>query len=147
MQAFMIHKVKRFDISGKRQLEYSEKFFVADAGLRFGLIGYSDSDISGLLENIVYIELIQRGYTVKTGQLNEFEIDFIAEKQGEKLYIQVAYLLESESTVEREFGNLLKIKDNFPKMVLSLDEYWGDGKHGILRKNIVDFLMEDISKT
>ena len=142
-QAYMIHKVRRFDLQGKRVFEYSEKFYPADAGLRFGLTGYSDSEISGILENIVFIELLHRGYTVKTGQLGVLEVDFIAERQEEKLYIQVAYLLDNEKTIEREFGNLMRITDNFPKMVLSLDEYWEKSRQGIIRKNIIDFLMED----
>jgi predicted AAA+ superfamily ATPase len=120
-QAYMIHRVRRYDI-------------------RFGLTGYVDAGISGVLENLVYNKLLQDGYSVTTGQLGSLEIDFIAEKQEEKLYVQVAYLLDNEKTVEREFGNLLRVQDNFPKMVLSLDEYWDKTRHGILRKNIIDFL-------
>jgi predicted AAA+ superfamily ATPase len=142
-QAFMIHKVRRYDLKGKKLLEYSEKYYPADAGLRFGITGYSDSEISGILENIVFIELLHRGYTVYFGQLGAFEIDFIAEKQEEKIYIQVAYLLTDEKTIEREFGNLMQINDNFPKMVLSLDEFWTQNRQGVIRKNIIDFLMED----
>jgi predicted AAA+ superfamily ATPase len=139
-QAYMIHRVRRYDIHGKRELEYSEKFYPSDVGLRFGLTGYVDAGISGVLENLVYNKLLQDGYSVTTGQLGSLEIDFIAEKQEEKLYVQVAYLLDNEKTVEREFGNLLRVQDNFPKMVLSLDEYWDKTRHGILRKNIIDFL-------
>ncbi|MCX6278438.1 MAG: ATP-binding protein [Bacteroidetes bacterium] len=139
-QAYIIHRVRRYDIQGKRELEYSEKFFPADAALRFGITGYTDATISGVLENLVFNELLYRGYSVTTGQLGSNEIDFIAEKQDEKVYIQVAYLLDQEKTIEREFGNLLKIQDNFPKMVLSLDEYWEKGRQGIIRKNIIDFL-------
>lgn len=142
-QAFMVHKVRRYNLKGKKLLEYSEKYYPADAGLRFGIIGYSDDDISGILENIVFIELLNRGYTVYVGQIGALEIDFIAEKQEEKIYIQVAYLLNSEKTIEREFGNLMRINDNFPKMVLSMDEYWAKGRQGITRKNIIDFLNED----
>jgi uncharacterized protein len=143
IQAYMIHRVRRYDINGKRELEYFEKFYPADAGLRFGLTGYVDAGISGVLENLVFNKLLQDGYKITTGQLGPLEIDFIAEKQEEKVYIQVTYLLDNEKAVEREFGNLLRIHDNFPKMVLSMDEYWDKGREGVIRKNIIDFLNED----
>ncbi|MFH1161582.1 MAG: ATP-binding protein [bacterium] len=142
-QAFMIHRVRRYDLHGKRALEYSEKFYPADVGLRFGFAGYSDSGISGVLETMVFTKLLQQGYSVTTGRLGSQEIDFIAEKQEERIYFQVAYLLDNEKTVEREFGNLIRIPDNFPKMVLSLDEYWGKSRQGVIRKNIIDFLIEE----
>ena len=140
VQAYIIHRVRRYDIQGKRELEYSEKFYPADAGLRFGLTGYTDSGISGILENLVLIKLLQNGYSVTTGQMCSLEVDFIAEKQEERIYIQVAYLLDHEKTVEREFGNLLKIPDNFPKIVISLDEYWDKSRQGVVRTNLIDFL-------
>jgi predicted AAA+ superfamily ATPase len=140
VQAYIIHRVRRYDIQGKRELEYSEKFYPADAGLRFGLTGYTDSGISGILENLVLIKLLQNGYSVTTGQMGSLEVDFIAEKQEERIYIQVAYLLDHEKTVEREFGNLLKIPDNFPKIVISLDEYWDKSRQGVVRTNLIDFL-------
>jgi hypothetical protein len=142
-QAFMMHKVRRYDIKGKRLLEYSEKYYPADPGLRFGIAGYSDSDISGILENLVFLELIRRGYTVYVGQSGALEVDFVAEKQEEKIYIQVAYLMNDEKTIEREFGNLMQISDNFPKMVLSLDDFWPQNREGILRRNLIDFLLEE----
>jgi uncharacterized protein len=141
-QAFMIHKVRRYDLKGKKVLEYSEKYYSSDAGLRFGIVGYTDDDISGVLENIVFIDLLNRGYTVYVGQIGQLEIDFIAEKQEEKKYMQVTYLLNNEKTVEREFGNLMRVNDNFPKIVLSMDEYWAKTRQGIVRKNIIDFLGE-----
>ncbi|MBM3403406.1 MAG: ATP-binding protein [Bacteroidetes bacterium] len=140
VRAYIIHRVRRYDIQGKRELEYSEKFYPADAGLRFGLTGFTDSGISGILENLVFNKLLQNGYSVTTGQMGSLEIDFIAEKQEEKIYIQVAYLLDHEKTVEREFGNLLKIPDNFPKMVISLDEYWDKSRQGVIRTNLIEFL-------
>ena len=143
MQAFMVHKVKRYDLKGKKMLEYSEKYYPADVGLRFGIAGYADTDITGILETIVYQELLRRGYTVYMGQIGQLEIDFIAVKQEEKMYLQVAYLLDSEETIEREFGNLMLVKDNYPKMVLSMDDFWGKSKEGIIRKNILDFLLEE----
>ncbi len=139
-EACIIHRVRRFDIQGKRELEYYEKFYMADIGLRYGVTGYSESAISGILENLIHNELIYRGYTVKTGQLGNYEIDFIAEKPEERLYIQVAHLLEAEKTHDREFGSLLRIPDNHPKMVISLDEYGASNRDGVIRKNIIDFL-------
>ncbi|RPI73795.1 MAG: ATP-binding protein [Desulfobacteraceae bacterium] len=142
-QAFMIHKIKRFDLKGKRFLEFYEKYYMGDIGLRYGFIGYKEKDISSVLENIVLLELLRRGYTVSIGTLDGAEIDFIAEKQSQRLYIQVAYLLADDKIVEREFGNLEKIRDNYPKIVLSLDKkHWGMERNGILRKNIIDFLTE-----
>ena len=142
-QAYIVHRVRRYDIQGKRELVYSEKFYPADAGLRFGLTGFTDSGISGILENLVFNKLLQNGYSVTTGQIGPLEVDFIAEKQEEKIYIQVACLLDHEKTVEREFGNLLKIPDNFPKMVISLDEYWDKSRQGVIRTNLIDFLSAE----
>lgn len=141
-QAFMIHKVRRYDLRGKKVLEYSEKYFPTDIGLRFGVAGYAETDIPGLLEAVVYLELLYRGYKVFVGQTNADEIDFIAEKNEEKLYIQVAYLLKNESTIEREYGSLMAVKDNFPKMVLTMDDYAANIKNGILWKNLINFLIE-----
>jgi uncharacterized protein len=142
-QAFMIHKVRRYDIKGKRLLEYSEKYYPADPGLRYGIAGYTDSDISGILETLVFLELIRRGYTVYVGQSAMMEIDFIAEKQEERIYIQVAYLLKDDKTIDREFGNLMQISDHFPKLVLSLDDFWQQNREGIIRMHILDFLLEE----
>jgi len=141
-QAYMIHRVRRYDLKGKRYLEYFEKFYPADVGLRFGITGYNDENISGILENIVYLALIQQGNVVSTGQMGSNEVDFIATFNNRKSYIQVAYLLADEKTVEREFGNLERIHDNWPKMVVSMDDHWGEGRGGILRKSIPDFLLE-----
>ncbi len=141
-QAYMVHQAKRYDLKGKKILEYSEKYYPADIGLRFGVAGYADDDISGVLEAVVYLELLNRGYKVFVGQTGTQEIDFIAEKQDERLYIQVAYLLDKESTINREFGNLMTIRDNFPKMVLSLDDFGEKTRQGIIRKNIIEFLLE-----
>ena len=124
-QAYMIHRVRRYDLKGKRYLEYSEKFYPADVGLRFGITGYNEENISGILENIVYLSLLRQGNMVSTGQLGANEVDFIATIRNQKRYIQVAYLLADEKTVEREFGNLERIQDNWPKMVVSLDQQIG----------------------
>lgn len=138
---FAIHKVQRYDIKGKRILELHEKYFLGDIGLRHSLLGYREADISGMLENLVFLELKRRGYAVYIGKVGTKEIDFIATKAGEKMYVQVAYLLASSTTIEREFEPLLSIKDNYPKYVLSLDTVFGDDYKGIIRLNLVDFLL------
>ena len=114
-----------------------------DVGLRNGLIGYRERDINQVLENIVFNELVARGYKVYTGKLNGLEIDFVAEKQGEVKYIQVCYLLPEESTIKREFGNLQKIPDNYEKTVISLDKFFPKQIKGIKHKYLIDFLREE----
>ena len=143
---YALHKVKRYDIKGKRYLEVHEKYYLGDIGLRNAVIGYREADIAGVLENIVYLELLRRGYTVSIGKLGDAEIDFIATKSEEKIYIQVTYLLASEKTIKREFSPLLKISDNYPKYVLSMDEIFGNDYEGIKRVNIVDFLLNNANK-
>ncbi len=141
-KAFMFHKVNRYDLKGKKWLEINNKFYSGDIGLRNGLIGYRENDISGVLENLIYLELIRRGYKVGTGVISGGgEIDFIAEKQNEKIYIQVTYLLASESTVKREFGSLEAINDNYKKIVLSLDKFYPEDRNGIQRQYIPDFCI------
>lgn len=140
--AFLIDRVKRFDLRGKRFLEIYEKIYPADAGLRRGLLGYTDKDISKILELITYNELRRRGYNVFAGTIDNLEIDFIAEKGKDRLYVQVCYLLSDEKVKDREFGNLLKIRDNYPKLVLSMDKFYQDEYLGINHKYLVDFLLE-----
>lgn len=140
---FSIYKVNRYDIKRKRLLEIHEKYYVGDIGLRQALLGFKEADISGILENIVFLELKQRGYKVYIGKLDDNEIDFIAEKQNEKKYIQVAYLLSSPETIEREFSVLKKIPDNYPKIVVSMDTLFGSDFEGIKRVNIIDFLLNN----
>jgi predicted AAA+ superfamily ATPase len=142
-ESFFIRKAKRYDIKGKRLLETMEKYFVTDHGLKHAMFGYRDADVSGLLENIVYLELLRRGYDVNVGQLYKKEVDFVAEKRDEKLYIQVSYILANADIIEREFSPLEKIRDNYPKMVLSMDTIWNSNRGGIERRNIVDWLMEE----
>jgi len=141
--AFLINKAGRYDIKGKKYLELFEKYYGNDTGIRHSVLKYKADDISKLLENIVYLELLRRGYTVFVGKIDNLEVDFIAEKNDEKLYIQVSYLLASKETEDREFGSLEKIDDNYTKMVLTMDKLWGKGRNGILRKNIIDFLLEE----
>jgi predicted AAA+ superfamily ATPase len=140
--SYLAYKAERFDIKGKRLLEINEKYFLGDIGIRHALLGYRESDISGILENIVYLELLRRGYKVNIGKLPNAEIDFIATKQNSLIYIQVAYLLASKDTIKREFGSLLEIKDNYPKFVLSMDEDFGSDYKGIKRINLIDFLLD-----
>ncbi|OFY60655.1 MAG: ATPase [Bacteroidetes bacterium RBG_19FT_COMBO_42_7] len=143
--SYMAFKANRFDIKGKRILELYEKYYPGDIGFIFGIRGDKAVDISGKLENIVYLELLSRGYTVFIGKLYDREVDFIATKYDQKFYIQVAYLLSDEKVAEREFGVFSSIKDNYPKMVLSLDKYYGSEREGIKWFNIIDFLLSDLT--
>lgn len=138
--ALVLHKVPRYDLKGKRLLEIHEKYYLGDIGMRHALLGYREADISGILENMVFLELKRRGYQVWVGKLGEKEIDFVATREKEKIYIQVAYLLSTIEVVEREFGVLKAVPDNYPKYVLSLDTAFGDDLEGIKRLNIIDFL-------
>ncbi|MFZ4441212.1 MAG: ATP-binding protein, partial [Syntrophales bacterium] len=140
--AHLAYKTGRFDLKGKRHLELYEKYYASDVGIRHSVLGYRKNDIAGLLENIVYLELIRRGYTVSTGKFDDLEVDFVANRNNETLYIQVTYLLASKEMEEREFKPLEKINDNYQKMVLSMDTIWGNDRNGIIRKNIIDFLLE-----
>jgi uncharacterized protein len=139
--AFIFHKVNRFDIKGKKHLEIHEKYYSGDIGLKHVLLGYKTGDISGHLENIVFLELLSRGFKVEIGKYNELEIDFIAAKGIERVYIQVAYLLPDQKTTEREYRALEKINDNYPKLVLSMDKYLDENKAGIQWKNLVEYLL------
>jgi len=139
-EAFLINKAERYDIKGKRHLELYDKYYYNDSGIRHSVLKYRQEDISKLLENTVYLELIRRGYSVSFGKLDNLEVDFIAEKDSEKVYIQVCYLLSSKETEDREFGTLEKIGDNYKKIVLSMDKFWGSDRNGIIRMNIIDFL-------
>src|SRR5690554_4799341 len=142
--AFVLYRVPRYDIKGKEILKTQEKFYVSDVSIIYALMGYRDRMISGILENIVFLELKQRGYNVYIGKLDTTEIDFVAEKRNEKIYVQVAYKLENEQTVNREFGNLLAINDQYPKYVVTMDEFWKDNIEGIKHLHITDFLLGEI---
>jgi len=139
--AMLFHRVPRYDLKGKRLLEVHDKYFPSDIGMRHALIGYREADISGILENIVFLEFKRRGYKVSLGKLGKKEIDFIATREKEKIYIQVTYLLGAQETIQREFGPLQEIRDNYPKYVLSMDTAFGDDFEGIKRLNIIDFLL------
>lgn len=140
INAFLIHQVKRYDIEGKRLFEIGEKYYFENLGIRNALWGYRLQDMGKLMENIVHNHLLAEGYAVQIGVLSSYEIDFIAEKNGEKLYLQVALSLLEEKTIEREFGNLQKINDNYPKMVITMDSFTGNTIDGILAVDLRSFL-------
>jgi hypothetical protein len=140
--AFLVYRCRRYDLKGRRHLELKDKYYMVDVGIRHGLIGYRSQDISGLLENVVYLELLARGYTVSVGKLPDGEIDFIAERQNERIYIQVTYLLAEKRTIDREFGALERIRDNYPKLVLSLDQVQPTDRGGIMWRNLIEYLTE-----
>lgn len=140
--AFVLYRVPRFAIKGKEILKTQEKFYVSDVSFIYATMGYRDRMISGILENIVFLELKRRGFNVFVGKLEQAEIDFVAEKKGRKIYVQVAYKIENEQTVKREFGNLLSINDQFPKYVVSMDEFWKDSIEGVQHLYISDFLLK-----
>ncbi|MDO4921789.1 MAG: ATP-binding protein [Phascolarctobacterium sp.] len=138
--AFLFYQVKCEDLQGKKLLAVNEKYYMADHGIREAVFGGNLPNINLILENIVYLELLRRGYTVYVGRNGAQEIDFAAVKQGKKIYIQVTYLLASPETVEREFGAYDGIEDNFPKYVVSMDEF-DLSRNGIIHYNIKDFLL------
>lgn len=142
--AFLIHCASRFDMKGKQYLEFFDKFFVGDIGLRHSVLGYRDDDISGLLENLVFLKLKQKGYRIFVGKIEDLEIDFIAEKDKKRLYIQVSYLLSPDEVVQREINSLLKIKDNYPKYILSLNPYGPEDYKGIQHINAMNFLADKV---
>lgn len=140
--AFLIHRVERYDLIGKRVFEIGEKYYFENMGIRNIVIGYRITDKAKILENLVYNHLLYKGYDIKVGYYGDKEIDFIGEKNGEKLYIQVALKIDSDKTAEREFGNLLKIQDNYPKIVVTKDTFSGNSYEGIRHCPIRQFLME-----
>jgi len=140
--AFLFYRVRRQDLQGKKILAINEKYYIADHGIREAVFGGNMKDINLIFENIVYVELLRRGYKVTVGKAGEKEIDFIAEKQNQKLYVQVAYLLASEETIQREFGAYDTIKDNYPKYVVSYDDF-DMSRDGMKHMNIRDFLLSE----
>ncbi len=142
--AFLIHKVSRYDIKGKRIFETGEKYYFENSGLRNAIVGYKPGDKAKLLENIVYNQLLFKGYEVKTGQLETEEIDFVATKNNETTYVQVSLTLDNQKTIDREFENLLKIKDNYPKMVVTMEEQGINTYKGIPVIPVREFLLESL---
>lgn len=141
-EALLAHRTRRFDIKGRRLLEIYDKFYLGDVGMRHALLGFREGELTGVLENVVYLELLRRGYQVHIGKFGDREVDFLATRRGERLYVQVAYLLATPEMIEREFGVLKAIPDNYPKLVLSMDTAFGDDVEGIRRRHIVDFLCD-----
>ena len=138
--SLMVYKVKRKDLRGKKHFEIGEKYYFEDIGLRNSIVGFNTNDINKILENVVFLHLKIAGYTVSIGVEGNKEIDFIAQKGGEKIYVQVAYLLENENTIKREFGNLLEVHDNFQKYVVTMDQITEMNDYlGIKRMHIIDF--------
>jgi len=141
--ALLFEKVERYDLKGKRLLETYEKYYMSDIGLRFATLGYTPVSVSAQLENIVYLELKSRDYKITIGKLDDLEIDFIATKGTEKIYIQVSMQLTNDKVIEREYRALEMVKDSFPKYVLSLDKGFETSRNGIQWMNIVDFLLSN----
>lgn len=141
--AYIISAVGRYDIVGKKFFEIGDKFYFENLGIRNAIVGFKSNEIANILENIVYNHLLFCGYDVKVGVLRNLEIDFIAERNHEKVYIQVALHLNEKSTEEREFGNLTLIKDNYPKYVITLDPYAGNTYEGIKHLTVRQFLLSD----
>lgn len=139
--AFLIHRVNRYDITGKRLFEIGEKYYFENLGIRNALWGFRPEDRGKILENVVYNHLLTENYKVQVGIIADNEIDFIAEKNGEKTYIQVALTLNEEKTIEREFGNLLKIKDNYPKLLITMDRFSGNTFEGVKVTDLRTFLL------
>jgi predicted AAA+ superfamily ATPase len=139
--AFLIYAIPRYDVKGKEILKTQEKYYLGDQSLLYAVMGFRDRLISGVLENIVMLELKRRGYRVFTGKSEDKEVDFIGEKNENKVYIQVAYKISEQSTIDREFNPLLEIKDHYPKYVVTMDEKWKDNIEGIRHKHIADFLL------
>lgn len=140
-KAYLMHRCSRYDLHGKEILKTQEKFYLADTSLRYSVLGYNEDTVASSLENVVYLELCRRGYTVYIGKTNDGEIDFVAVRQNEKLYVQVTQKIASEKAEKREYERLLQIKDNYPKYVLRADEFAGGNYKGIKTMHIADFLL------
>ena len=140
-KAYLLHRCSRYDLQGKEILKTQEKFYLADTALRYSVLGYDVDSAASSLENIVYLELCRRGYTVYVGKSSDGEIDFAAVRQNEKIYVQVTQELRSEKTEKREYERLLEIRDNYPKYVLTTDEFAGGNYEGIKTMHVADFLL------
>ena len=140
-KAYLLHRCSRYDLQGKEILKTQEKFYLADVALRYSVLGYNADSVASSLENTVYLELCRRGYTVHVGKTSDGEIDFAAVRQNEKIYVQVTQEINSEKTEKREYNRLLEIPDNYPKFVLTTDEFAGGNYEGIKTMHIADFLL------
>lgn len=142
-ESFIVYRADRYNIKGKEYLKTLEKYYAADVGLRNFMLGKKAMDVGHILENIVYLELLRRGYSVYVGKIDAFEVDFVAQNQNGNTYIQVAASVRDSSTLERELKPLKMIKDNYVKMILTLDDDPESDHDGITRKNAQEWLMED----
>lgn len=142
-ESFIVYRADRYNIKGKEYLKSLEKYYAADVGLRNFMLGKKATDVGHILENIVYLELLRRGYSVYVGKIDAFEVDFVAQNQNGNTYIQVAAGVRDSSTLERELKPLKMIKDNYVKMILTLDDDPESDHDGIIRKNAQEWLMED----
>lgn len=139
--AYLLHRCSRYDLRGREILKTQEKFYLADTSLRYSVLGYQADAYASSLENIVYLELCRRGYRVFVGKTEDGEIDFVAERLNEKIYVQVTQKIESEKTMKREYERLLSVRDNYPKYVLRTDEFAGGNYEGIKTMHVADFLL------
>ena len=142
-KAYILHRCSRYDLRGREILKTQEKFYLADTALRYSVMGYNPDSVAASLENVVYLELCRRGYTVNIGKTPNGEVDFVAQRQGEKLYVQVTQEIKSAQTEQREYERLLEITDNYPKYVLRTDEFAGGNYEGIKTMHVADFLLSD----
>ncbi|MCI5502311.1 MAG: ATP-binding protein [Lachnospiraceae bacterium] len=142
-KAYLLHRCSRFDLQGKEILKTQEKFYVADSAIRYSVMGFSPDSVAAMLENVVYLELCRRGYDVYIGKMGAGEIDFVASRENNKLYVQVTQEIKSEETRKREYERLLEIPDNYPKYVLRTDEFADGNYKGIQTMHIADFLLSD----
>ena len=141
--AYILHRCSRYDIQGKELLKTQEKFYLADSSFKYSVLGYDDRSVAAMLENVVYLELLRRGYEVHIGKTQGGEIDFIATRQNNKLYIQITKEITSEETERREYDRLLEIKDNYPKYLLRTDDFADGNYQGIKTMHIADFLLSE----
>lgn len=141
--AYILHRCSRYDLKGKEILKTQEKFYLADSSFKYSVLGYSDQSVAAMLENVVYLELLRRGYEVCIGKTQNGEIDFVATRQNDKLYIQITKEIRTEKTEKREYERLLEIDDNYPKYLLRTDEFAGGMYEGIKTMHVADFLLSD----
>ncbi len=139
--AYLLHRCSRYDLRGKQILKTQEKFYLADTALRYSVLGYTPDSIASSLENVVYLELCRRGYDVTIGKTLDGEVDFVAQRANDRLYVQVTQAIKSEKTEKREYERLLEIRDNYPKYVLRADEFAGGNYEGIKSMHVADFLL------
>jgi len=143
-QGFLVRRAQRYDVKGKRLLETNDKYYLSDHTLQYALRGFRADNIQGILENIVYIELVRRGFNVFVGKFDSREIDFVAERtDGQRIYVQVCLEFSSKEVYDREFAPLKEIRDNFPKYVVSMDRYAERSDEGVIGIHLRDFLLKD----